>query len=317
MASHTTSHNPDELTAGHCGLRIGIDIGGTKIEAVLVAPDGTIVATDRIPARRGNDQVVEDVVSIARSVAGEHFESVLSVGIGIPGQVDCATGRIAHVVNLDIDTLELGALAGKQLGLPVHVENDVNAAAVGAAHVLAGTDMSGTIVFLNFGTGLAAGIVDNGTLLHGYSGAIGEIGHVPVDPNQFECPCGQRGCLETVCSGASVGRLWPKANPPMPGLITAAHLGDMEAQRVLAMVTHAIVDTVQMVAQAYDPKLIIFGGGMAKTGQPLIDVTLEELARREAHCPFLKGLHLADRLRLAPAAEPLGALGAAWAAASI
>jgi len=170
-------------------------------------------------------------------------------------------------------------------------------------------------VFLNFGTGLAAGIVVDGVVQHGFSGAAGEIGHIPIDPNRFPCPCGQSGCLETVCSGASVGRHWPvEGKPPMPDLIECARRGEPDAQRILVMVTHAIVDAVQIVAQSYDPRMIIFGGGMAKTGQPLIDVTLDELRVRERTCPFLTGLHLGERIKLAQLDQPVGALGDAWAA---
>lgn len=297
-------------------LRVGVDIGGTKIEATLVSQDGTVIASRRIPARRGGEQVVDDVAAIVRDVAGERIGDVDRIGVGIPGQVDSATGRIANVVNLDIATLEFGALAGARLGKPVHVENDVNAAAVGAARVLCGSDIGGTIAFLNFGTGLAAGIMIDGVLQHGFSGAAGEVGHVPVDPNRFPCPCGQTGCLETVCSGASVARLWPTDDgvPPMPDLIAKATAGDPEAVRVLAMVKHAIVDTVQIVAQSVDPRLIILGGGMAKTGEPLLGVILDELHVRESACRFLAGLDLGARLRLAPADAPLGAIGAAFAA---
>ena len=155
-------------------FRVGIDIGGTKIEAVLVDPQDNVRNDVRIPARRGNAQVIDDVVSITHEVA--------TVGIGIPGQVNPGTGRVDNVVNLDIDTLELGAEAGKRLGIPVHVENDVNAAAVGAARMVGGSHPEGTIVFLNFGTGLAAGIVVDGVVQHGFSGAAGEIGHIPIDP---------------------------------------------------------------------------------------------------------------------------------------
>ena len=197
----------------------------------------------------------------------------------------------------------------------MHVENDVNAAAVGAARMVGGSHPEGTIVFLNFGTGLAAGIVVDGVVQHGSCGAAGEIGHIPIDPNRFPCPCGQSGCLETVCSGASVGRHWPvEGKPPMPDLIECARRGEPDAQRILVMVTHAIVDAVQIVAQSYDPRMIIFGGGMAKTGQPLIDVTLDELRVRERTCPFLTGLHLGERIKLAQLDQPVGALGAAWAA---
>ena len=140
-------------------FRVGIDIGGTKIEAVLVDPQDNVRNDVRIPARRGNAQVIDDVVSITHEVAGDLFDQVATVGIGIPGQVNPEAGRVDNVVNLDIDTLELGTEAGKRLGIPVHVENDVNAAAVGAARMVGGSHPEGTIVFLNFGTGLAAGIV--------------------------------------------------------------------------------------------------------------------------------------------------------------
>ena len=203
-------------------FRVGIDIGGTKIEAVLVDPQDNVRNDVRIPARRGNAQVIDDVVSITHEVAGDLFDQVATVGIGIPGQVNPETGRVDNVVNLDIDTLELGTEAGKRLGIPVHVENDVNAAAVGAARMVGGSHPEGTIVFLNFGTGLAAGIVVDGVVQHGFSGAAGEIGHIPIDPNRFPCPCGQSGCLETVCSGASVGRHWPVEGSSDADLIECA-----------------------------------------------------------------------------------------------
>lgn len=147
-------------------------------------------------------------------------------------------------------------------------------------------DGNATVVFLNFGTGLAAGLVRGGQAEHGYSGSIGEIGHLPIDPNGFECPCGQRGCLETVASGGAVAKLWPSANPPMPDLIRKARQGDGHANDVLAMVAHAMGDTIQIVAQAYDPQRIIIGGGMAKTGDALIEVIQAELEPQSRRMPI-------------------------------
>ena len=149
---------------------------------------------------------------------------------------------------------------------------------------------------------------------HGYSGSIGEIGHLPIDPNGFECPCGQRGCLETVASGGAVAKLWPSANPPMPDLIRKARQGDGHANDVLAMVAHAMGDTIQIVAQAYDPQRIIIGGGMAKTGDALIEVIQAELSRRAEGCRFLTTLDIASNIRIAAIDQPIGAIGAALAA---
>ena len=111
-----------------------------------------------------------------------------AIGVGTPGTVDSASGHVGNIVNLDVVSLDMGPLVSQRSGVPAHVENDVNAAAVGAATVLGGADgMAGTIAFLNFGTGLAAGIVENGVLMHGYSGAAGEIGHIPVEPHRLKC----------------------------------------------------------------------------------------------------------------------------------
>lgn len=302
------------MTSGQTGALIGIDVGGTKIEGVLTDAAGTVLATHRVPARSGEAQVIEDIVTVARAVS----DRPLPVGIGIPGQVDSEHGVVRDIVNLGIVSLELAREVSSAFGAPVRVENDVNAAALGAAAVLGEEAQSeGNFIFLNFGTGLAAGIVHNGVLEHGASGAIGEIGHVPVDPNQLPCACGQHGCLETVASGGAVTRLWPQADPPMPDILRRADQGDAQAVRVRDMVIHAIGDTVQIVIQAYDPAVIAIGGGMAKTGQPLMDAIAAELNRRAAASHFLQTLDMPARLRLLPADEPVGAIGAALAAKAV
>ena len=289
---------------------VGIDIGGTKIEAVLVDERNTVLNTCRIPARPGAQNVLDDVSGTTRRLGGEP----VAVGVGLPGQVDSVTGVVRDIVNLDIVKLELGREASKALGIPVQVENDVNAAALGAVALIDDQVSAGdTVVFLNFGTGLAAGVVRDGHVERGYSGSYGEIGHIPVDPNKFLCNCGQRGCLETVTSGGSVAKLWP-GQPPLPDLIEKTKAGEPRAMEVYGIVQHGLADTIQVVGQAYDPKLIVLGGGMAKTGRPLLDMIVEEMRRREETSHFITSLHLPERLRLAPVEQPIGAIGAALAA---
>ncbi|PLS25215.1 ROK family protein [Bifidobacterium imperatoris] len=296
-------------------LRIGVDVGGTKIEAALIDELGRVVRTARIPARHGEDAVIEDIAAVAGQVCDDDFSQVASIGIGTPGQVDFVSGHVDNIVNLEVTSLDMGPLVAQRTGVPTHVENDVNAAALGAATVLGGgTSLPGVVAFLNFGTGLAAGLVQDGVLLHGASGAAGEVGHIPVEPHRLKCPCGQYGCLETVCSGASVARLWPSADPAMPDLIRRAKKREAKAVDVLDMVVRAIGDTIQIVAQSMDPSVIILGGGMAKTGDPLVEVITAELRRRESQCRFLASLDLSSRLRLAPLDQPVGAIGAAVAA---
>ena len=124
-------------------LKIGVDVGGTKIEAVLVDAMGTVLGSARIPARHGNDAVIEDIVAVAHQAAGERFDEVRAIGVGTPGTVDSASGHVGNIVNLDVVSLDMGPLISQRSGVPAHVENDVNAAAVGAATVLGGADGHG------------------------------------------------------------------------------------------------------------------------------------------------------------------------------
>ena len=137
---------------------IGIDIGGTKIEGVLLDATDRVVDVCRMPSHSGENNVVTDIVRVARTLSNEP----LPIGIGIPGQVNCATGQVRNVVNLGIETLELGERISEIMHVPVHVENDVNAAAVGATEFVEHVDGNATVVCLNFGTGLAAGLVRDG-----------------------------------------------------------------------------------------------------------------------------------------------------------
>ena len=298
------------MTTTNRPYRIGIDVGGTKIAGVLIDAAGTVLDTSMVPARAGSDNLIDDVVRMAKTLCA----TPVPVGIGTPGQVDNVNGVVRAIANLNITELALGPEVAARLGVPTHVENDVNAAALGAKAVDAGdVDAHDTVVFLNFGTGLAAGVVCAGKLERGYRGALGEIGHVPVDPNRFLCPCGQHGCLETIASGGAVARLWPCDGPPMPDLLAKASQGDMAATRILDMVTYGIGDAVQLVAQAYDPRVLILGGGMCKTGRPFLELVTRELQRRQEGCHFLSTIDIPSRLRLASTDQPLGAIGAALA----
>ena len=89
-------------------LKIGVDVGGTKIEAVLVDAMGTVLGSARIPARHGNDAVIEDIVAVAHQAAGERFDEVRAIGVGTPGTVDSASGHVGNIVNLDVVSLDMG-----------------------------------------------------------------------------------------------------------------------------------------------------------------------------------------------------------------
>ena len=119
-----------------------------------------------------------------------------------------APARVVHAVNLGVDELDLAAAVEPGLGVPVRVENDVKAAAFGAYALHGG---SGSMGYLNLGTGIAAGIVADGELWRGARGTAGEVGHISVDPNGPLCRCGQHGCIEAFAGGGAIAERWGRA----------------------------------------------------------------------------------------------------------
>lgn len=296
-------------------LRIGVDIGGTKTEAVAIDQDNRVVHALRRPTGCG----AAEVLHALNTVVGE-LRSILdgmpvsSLGIGIPGAVDTSTGVVTSAVNVGLGSLALGALARDEHGLPVTVENDVNAAALGAHHVLGSGEDSRSSAYLNLGTGLAAGYISSGRLLRGASGAAGEIGHLPLGSIDEPCPCGQRGCLELVASGSGIARQWGgDGRWPAVSLFARAAAGNPEARAVQQRFFHGTAMAIRILGLTFDPDTIQVGGGLNALGQPLLDGIRRELVRAEAHSPFLAGLALGQRVHLVPPGLPIGAIGAAIA----
>lgn len=265
----------------------------------------------------------------------------ITVGLGIPGRVDSIRGTVDDAINLGIHHMDLAKSIEETLGLPVQVENDVNIAALGAASLAESNLASSSIVgaeaplnlnelhdgtaqarslppqedqvtvFINLGTGLAAGIIRNGAIEHGANGVIGEIGHIPVDTHAFPCKCGQVGCLETVASGSAVEALWPGVNHPLPDMIAKAQKGDRRAAQGLDIIINGIALAIQIVALTIDPNAIILGGGLTKTGQPLLDLVKRRLRARAEESHFIASLNLPERVCLSLSDQPIAAIGAA------
>ena len=251
-------------------VRVGLDVGGTKIDAVAVSPDGDILARLRRPTGWGEEAVVVSIIDAVDALAvdgGFARSAVESVGVGIPGLVDADTGRVLHAVNLGVESLDLAGFAGRQLGIPVRVENDVKAAALGAA-VLRGVD--GSMAYLNLGTGVAAGIVIDGTIWRGARGTAGEVGHLSVDPNGRLCGCGQRGCIETFCGGGALARAWDRPGAlPVRDILDAAEAGDERAAGLRADLFHGAAAAVRALVLSADVERVIIGGGLTSLGERL------------------------------------------------
>jgi glucokinase len=293
-------------------VRLGVDIGGTKTDAVAVDNTGAIVQSIRLTTGFGSLAVVETAVTAITRIAEladlkpSDFESI---GIGIPGMVDSASGHVRHAVNLGVHGLGLGEVLTERLGVRVRIENDVTAAALGAYR---GLGLSSSMAYLNLGTGLAAGLVINGEPWRGARGAAGEIGHISVDPDGALCGCGQRGCLETVASGSGVGRQWSSDHPyPVQALFEAAEAGDPEAQAIRARFASGVASAVRVLILTADVDAVIIGGGLSRLGDQLLADVLGVLSSWAATSTFLASLDLVSRVRLVPQGFPAAAVGAA------
>lgn len=292
--------------------RLGLDIGGTKTHGILLDPTGRILAEHVLPTQRGGDGVVRSALAVAQaclSLAGVGTGDLASVGVGIPGQVDHLSGTVRTAVNLDIEHLALAERLGAELGVPVGVDNDVKAAALGAAAHLGADE----VTFVNIGTGVAAATVAGGRLLRGEGNLAGEIGHIPVDPDGERCACGQRGCLEVLVGGAGIAERLVRLGPQisLPSLFEAAAAGSPDAVAEATRISAGIATAVQLVVLTQGSSRVVLGGGVVHTARGLVDEVRRVLAARALESAFLASLDLAGRVLVLPADYPVAAIGAA------
>ncbi|GAA3656905.1 ROK family protein [Microbacterium marinilacus] len=297
------------MTAAPPAVRVGVDVGGTKVEAVAIDAAGGILARMRRETVRGEAGVIASVSdAVARVAAEPGVGPVAAVGIGIPGQIVGA--RVRNAVNLGISDLDLGGEVTAAVGAAVHVENDVNAAAAGAYAIRGAVGAS--MAYLNLGTGIAAGIVHDGRVWPGAGGTAGEVGHVSIDPRGPECPCGQRGCIETLAGGGAVARRWSgDGEHPVLDLFDAADAADGRALSLRGDLARGVAAAVRVLVLTADPAVVVIGGGVSRLGDRLLDVVRGELRASSERSAFLTSLRLHERIELLPSDAPAGALGAA------
>jgi glucokinase len=270
---------------------IAVDVGGTTISAGAVSSAGEVlmarqVATHDAPGRAG--ATLEALIEEIRRAATASGYEVRGIGVGVPGPVDTATGRISeHVPH--VPELAGRALAGAltaRFRLPAFVDNDVNALALGEWMFGAGRAAS-SLVVLAAGTGFGTGIVIDGRLLRGAHGFGGELGHAPVKFDGPPCWCGGRGCLALYASGrgiADAARARVAGDPgaallraaggdvaaiTAPLVFRLADEGDPAAAAVVDEACQALGAMIGVVVNGIDPEVIVITGGVAAAFLPL------------------------------------------------
>lgn len=263
----------------------GIDLGGTKIEVGLIAPDNRVVARKRFPTedRRGPASVVERIAACldelqAQLPGGEH---VAAVGVCTPGPVDHAAGTLIDPPNVPgLHHTPLAALLSARLGVPVRIDHDAKATGLGEYHYGAGRGER-SMVYLIVGTGVGIAIIANGEIYRGEHNSAGEFGHTTMDRFGAVCACGSRGCVETFMSGPWLGRRYAAAlrgEPPTLETVTTlggqeiaalARQGDPLARRVLTEAGEALGAAIATLAMTLDIAYYVIGGSVAHCGELL------------------------------------------------
>lgn len=269
-----------------CCMTLGIDLGGTKILAAVVDEQGRIIgaAKKRTKGELGFDAVIERIADVARSAVDKaHLDmSVIeAVGIGAPGVADHTTGVVEFAPNLpDWTNIPLGTRLQQMLGVPVFVENDVNAGTFGEAMVGAGRGYS-SVVGVFPGTGIGGGIVLDGALWRGARNAAAEIGHMVMQIDGPLCGCGRRGCIEALAARTAIDRdIWGEIRGGRRSMITelvgdgdtirsgtlaeALAAGDPVVTDVMERASYHLGIFTAALVNALDPECIIYGGGVVE-----------------------------------------------------
>jgi glucokinase len=278
-------------------MTIGVDLGGTNIVVGLVDEAGHILekARSKTLPERGPQVVAVEIAALCRHVmdAGG-VESIRGVGVGTPGSVDREQGLVVHAYNLGFDHVPLRSMLEIALpGIPIKLENDANAAALGEARCGGSKDYASNVL-VTLGTGIGGGVVIDGRLLTGRNGAAGEIGHHVIVTDGYPCTCGRRGCWEAYASGTALIRQTMKAMHHAPdsamhalaaasGKVNgrtsfdAARKGDQAGIAVVEKYLDYLSLGITNLVNILQPDAICVGGGLSGEGQPFLEAIQERV----------------------------------------
>jgi glucokinase len=272
---------------------IGVDVGGTKIAAAVVSPEGKILNEVRYPTQAVPPNRLIETIARAITEVKDGFE-VGGVCLAVPGLILAAENKVIFAPNLhEIENIRLDEEIGSSTGTSVTVENDANAAAWGEFRYGAGKDVEHH-VFITLGTGVGGGIITHGVLLRGAQGAGGELGHVTIDATGPRCGCGNHGCLEALASGTAIRRRAREVANDRPGsalgrlaverevlgedVTRLAQEGDEASILVLEETGRWLGIGLAGFVNTFNPEVIPVGGGASRAGELIL-----EPARREVH----------------------------------
>lgn len=284
-------------------LTIGVDVGGTKVAAGVVTPEGDILAQTRRDTPADDVAKTRDVIVEAVAEMAAPYE-IEAVGIGAAGWIDASRSTVLFAPNIAWRDEPLRDYVSAAVGLPVIVENDANAAAWAEFRFGAARDADDSMVMFTIGTGVGGAIVLGGELLRGTRGIAAELGHLLAVPDGHLCGCGRLGCLEQYASGNALVRFARAGARQEPGraaqlldlaggdaeaitgpmITAAAQGGDQVSREAFAQIARWLGIALADMVQLLDPQVLVIGGGVVEAGELLLGPThrsyMDALAQR-------------------------------------
>jgi len=290
--------------------RIGIDLGGTKTEALLLGPDGTTMLRERreTPLRRGYEAIVSSVAGLVRealSLVGE--SATVTVGIGIPGSVDVVSGLVRNANSTCLIGRPFQADLEEELGRPLGMANDADCFTLAESRLGVGRGY-GMVFGVIMGTGCGGGICINGVVREGPQRIAGEWGHLSVDPSGSVCYCGNRGCVETKISGSGVEAAFVRTygeRLPMERIVAGARGGEPRCSAQFAQFLDDFGRCLGGLISILDPDAVVLGGGLSNI-EELYTTGLERVRGYAFHD------HLTTPILKNSLGDSAGVFGAAW-----
>jgi glucokinase len=276
---------------------IGVDLGGTKMAVGVVDSDQKVHYQGREASTGLSEEKLIEELGREMADAKAARPDVVAAGLGIPATIDFDRGVAIHAVNLTITDVPIRDLMEERLGLPVYVDNDATVAAL-AEHLYGAGRGAQNVVMLTIGTGIGGGLILNGEIYRGSTGAGAELGHIVIEedgpPCQGNCP--NHGCVEALASGTAIAKAGMEAagrdpdsalgkalaEGPIEGrtVTELALAGDGPAREVVAQAGRHIGVALSSLANIFDPDVFVIGGGVSVVGDLLLDPARMELRSR-------------------------------------
>lgn len=308
---------------------IGIDLGGTTTKFGIINPNGQIQEKWSIKTDISDEgsRIVSNIIDSIQSKLNSldlTSEDFIGIGMGSPGTVNRDKGTVVGAYNLNWKKLqELKGPIEKELAIPFFIDNDANVAALGEKWMGAGNNEA-NVSFITLGTGVGGGLISDGKLLHGAIDAAGEIGHVTVEPNGYECTCGKKGCLEQYASATGVVRiakdlaaeyqnssdlkreLDKEIEVDSKRIFELAKADDELALAVVDQFVYYLALALANVANLLNPSTIVLGGGVSQAGEFLAEKVEKKIK------PFLfETIRDVTKIKIAELGNDAGIIGAA------